>query len=120
MSVAQEAGVDHNPLDKCPEIMRPPWPHSQKMFLRSLLTELNSRRLPFFETKLFCGRHDSTNFVGKVSFEKLAIPTRSMVSATTCHGRNEMDAGCPAVRFHDLRHTNAILRLENAENIKYI
>ena len=26
----------------------------------------------------------------------------------------------PRVRFHDLRHTNASLRLENGENIKYI
>jgi integrase len=29
-------------------------------------------------------------------------------------------AGCPSVRFHDLRHLNATLRLENGENIKYI
>jgi integrase len=29
-------------------------------------------------------------------------------------------AGCPSIRFHDLRHTNASLRLENGENIKYI
>ena len=29
-------------------------------------------------------------------------------------------AGCPAIRFHDLRHTNASIRLENGENIKYI
>jgi integrase len=29
-------------------------------------------------------------------------------------------AGCPPFRFHDLRHTNASLRLENGENIKYI
>jgi integrase len=29
-------------------------------------------------------------------------------------------ADLPRVRFHDLRHTNASLRLENVENIKYI
>jgi integrase len=29
-------------------------------------------------------------------------------------------ADLPRVRFHDLRHTNASLRLENGENIKYI
>jgi integrase len=29
-------------------------------------------------------------------------------------------AGCPCIRFHDLRHINASLRLENGENIKYI
>lgn len=29
-------------------------------------------------------------------------------------------ASLPRVRFHDLRHTNASLRLENGENIKYI
>lgn len=29
-------------------------------------------------------------------------------------------AGCPSIRFHDLRHTNASLRLENGENIKNI
>jgi integrase len=29
-------------------------------------------------------------------------------------------AACPSIRFHDLRHTNASLRLENGENIKYI
>jgi len=29
-------------------------------------------------------------------------------------------AGCPSIRFHDLRLTNASLRLENGENIKYI
>jgi integrase len=29
-------------------------------------------------------------------------------------------ANLPRVRFHDLRHTNASLRLENGENIKYI
>jgi integrase len=29
-------------------------------------------------------------------------------------------ASLPRVRFHDLRHTNASLRLENRENIKYI
>jgi integrase len=29
-------------------------------------------------------------------------------------------AGLPRIRFHDLRHTNASLRLENGENIKYI
>jgi integrase len=28
-------------------------------------------------------------------------------------------ADCPSIRFHDLRHTNASLRLENGENIKY-
>lgn len=30
------------------------------------------------------------------------------------------DAGCPAVRFHDLRHTYASLLIEQGENIKYI
>jgi len=29
-------------------------------------------------------------------------------------------AGLSKIRFHDLRHTNASLRLENGENIKYI
>jgi integrase len=29
-------------------------------------------------------------------------------------------ADLPRIRFHDLRHTNASLRLENGENIKYI
>jgi integrase len=29
-------------------------------------------------------------------------------------------AGCPSIRFHDLRHSNASLRLENSKNIKYI
>ncbi len=29
-------------------------------------------------------------------------------------------AGLQKLRFHDLRHTNASLRLENGENIKYI
>jgi integrase len=29
-------------------------------------------------------------------------------------------AGCPAVRFHDLRHTYASLLIEQGENIKYI
>jgi len=33
------------------------------------------------------------------------------------HVRNHFDA---LVRFHDLRHTNASLRLENGKNIKYI
>jgi hypothetical protein len=71
MSGAQEGGVDHAPLGKLPEIMRPPWPHSQKMVLGSPLTEFNSRKFSFFETKLFCGRHDSTNFVGKGIFLKV-------------------------------------------------
>ena len=71
MSGAQEGGVDHAPLGKLPEIMRPPWPHSQKMVLGSILTEFNSRNLFFFETKLFCGRYDSTNFVGKGIFLKV-------------------------------------------------
>lgn len=31
-----------------------------------------------------------------------------------------MAAGIQRLRFHDLRHTNASLRLENGENIKYI
>ena len=48
MSGAQEGGVDHAPLGKLPEIMRPPWPHSQKMVLGSILTELNSQKLFFF------------------------------------------------------------------------
>jgi len=65
MSGAQEGGVDLAPLCKLPEIMRPPWPNSQKMVLGSPLTEFNSRKFPFFETKLFCGRHDSINFAEK-------------------------------------------------------
>ncbi len=28
--------------------------------------------------------------------------------------------GCPAIRFHDLRHTYASLLIEQGENIKYI
>lgn len=68
MSGAQEGGVDHAPPGKLPEIMRPPWPHSQKIVLGSSLTEFNSRKFSFIETELFCGRHDSTNFVGKGIF----------------------------------------------------
>ncbi len=30
------------------------------------------------------------------------------------------DAGLPRIRFHDLRHTNASIRIEEGENIKYI
>jgi hypothetical protein len=71
MSGAQEGGVDHAPLGKLPEIMQPPWPHSQKIVLRRRLTEFNYRKLSFFETKLFCGRHVSTNFVGKGIFLKV-------------------------------------------------
>jgi integrase len=29
-------------------------------------------------------------------------------------------AGLPRIRFHDLRHTNASIRLEEGQNIKYI
>jgi integrase len=29
-------------------------------------------------------------------------------------------AGCPPIRFHDLRHTNASIRIANEESIKYI
>lgn len=29
-------------------------------------------------------------------------------------------AGLPRIRFHDLRHTNASIRLEQGQNIKYI
>jgi hypothetical protein len=81
MSGAQEGGVDHAPLDKLPEIMRPTWPHSQKMVLGSPLTELNSRNFSFFETELFCGRHDSTNFDGERYLSKSWHSPPSMVSA---------------------------------------
>jgi hypothetical protein len=53
MSGAQEGGVDHASLCELPEIMRPPWPHSQKMVLGSPLTELTPESFLFLKLNCF-------------------------------------------------------------------
>jgi hypothetical protein len=48
--------------------MRKLCPPQLKMVLGIPLSEYKPGKFPFFVTQLFCGRHDSTNFLEEVNF----------------------------------------------------